>query len=314
MKRVKKENDPQIRDDNTSMVDLPRDLIEKILLNLPAKSIPKLIVVSKLWSSIIRSKHFIDLYLKQSLTRPRFLLSFHRDSIRFFNSVSPSSSSYTCTTSSFLDYKRLCSQGYNVSPPVRGLICCQDLDKMVVLNPSTGQLLVLPKLNTRRKLGISSFLGYDPVEDEYKVLCMTTVLKLSGPVVGEEHQVFTLRGGAEKKEKEEATWRMIKCKVPHCPATKGICMTTTTNGVIYYGALSNSVRDKHESLIVCFDVKLEEFSLVKLPDGVEIESHDQSDLVNYQGKIALLSNSWFWKMSSNQNGQRSLSWFLLGMI
>ncbi|XP_010424055.1 PREDICTED: F-box/kelch-repeat protein At3g04660-like [Camelina sativa] len=290
MKRVKKENDPQIRDDNTSMVDLPRDLIEKILVRLPAKSVPKLIVVSKLWSSIIRSKHFIDLYLEQSLTRPCFLLSFHRDSIRFFNSVSPSSS-YTCTTSSFLDNKRLCSQSYNVSPPVRGLICCQDLDKMVVSNPSTGQLLVLPKLNTRRKLGISRFLGYDTVEDEYKVLCMT-VSQVSGPFVSEEHQVLTLKGGAQKKNKEEATWRMIECKVPHCPATKGICMTTTMTGVIYYGAWSSSDRDKHESLIVCFDVKLEEFSLVKLPDGVEIESHDQSDLVNYQGKIALLNNSW----------------------
>ncbi|XP_010491919.1 PREDICTED: putative F-box protein At3g10790 [Camelina sativa] len=304
MKRVKKENDPQIRDDNTSMVDLPRDLIEKILLNLPAISIPKLIVVSKLWSSIIRSKSFIDLYLKRSLTRPCFLITFNRDDIRFFHSIpmqsleaaSPSSS-YTCTTSSFplsLDTKRLCSKSYNVSPPVRGLICFQYLDKVVVSNPSTGQFLVLPKL---RKLDISRFLGYDPVGDEYKVLCTTVmVLQDSGEVVSEEHQVFTLKGGSQKKEKEEATWRMIECKVPHCPVTKGICMTTTTNGVIYYGALSTRDRDTRESLIVCFDVRSEGFTLVKLPNGVEIDGGDESaELVNYQGKIALLNHLHFGK-------------------
>ncbi|XP_010453224.1 PREDICTED: F-box/kelch-repeat protein At3g04660-like isoform X2 [Camelina sativa] len=216
---------------------LPQDLIEKILLNLPAKSIPKLVVVSKLWSSIIRGKNFIDLYQKQSLSRPCFLHSFHRDSIQFFQ-IKPSqsleaaspSSFYTCTTSSFplnLD------TSYNVYPPVCGVICFQDLDKVVVSNPSTGQFLVLPKLNTRRK-GISRFLGYDPVKDEYKVLCMT-VLTTSRKVVSEEHQVFTLGAGAQK-EKKEATWRMIKCKVPHCPVTKGLC----SNGLVYYGAWSNN--------------------------------------------------------------------------
>ncbi|XP_010456497.1 PREDICTED: F-box/kelch-repeat protein At3g04660-like [Camelina sativa] len=298
MERVTKINDPQKRDGGPSF-SLPEDLIIEILLNLPAKSIPKLVVVSKLWSSIIRSKHFIDIYLEQSLTRPCFLISFHRDSIRFFDSIplqsleaaSPSSS-YTSTTSSFpLSLNtRLYPLSYNVSPPVRGLICFQDLDRVAVSNPSTGQFLVLPKLNTRRR-GISRFLGYDPVKDEYKVLCMT-VSQVSGPVVSEEHQVFTLGGGAQKKEKEEATWRMIECKVPHCPATKGICLTT--NGVIYYGAWSTRDRATRGSLIVCFDVRLEEFTLVKLPNGVEIDGGDtdQSELVNYQGKIALLNNSW----------------------
>ncbi|XP_010456489.1 PREDICTED: F-box/kelch-repeat protein At3g04660-like [Camelina sativa] len=302
MKRVKKENDPQIRDDITSMVDLPRDLIEKILLKLPAKSVPKLIVVSKLWSSIIRSKSFIDLYLKRSLTRPCFLITFNRDDIRFFHSIyqqsleaaSPSSS-YTSTISSFplsLDRKRLFSQSYNVSPPVRGLICFQDLDKVVVSNLSTGQFLVLPKV---RKLGISWFLGYDPVGDEYKVLCTTVVFQVSGAVVSEEHQVFTLKGGSQKKEKEEATWRMIECKFPHCPATKGICMTTTTTGVVYYGALSTRDRDTRESLIVSFDVRSEGFTLVKLPNGVEIDGGESAELVNYQGKIALLNHLHFGK-------------------
>ncbi|EOA22035.1 hypothetical protein CARUB_v10002560mg [Capsella rubella] len=284
MKRVKKEND------DVSSPYLPQDLIAEILVKLPTKSIPKLIVVSKLWSSIIRSKHFIDLYLKRSLTRPCFLFSFERDSTWFFLSASQEAkpSSCTTTTTSFslrLD-QRLLLEGYYISPPVRGLICCQDLNKVVIMNPSTGQFLFLPKVRTRRR-HISSFFGYDPIRDEYKVLCMT-VLQVSckhEPVVSEEHQVFTLGGGAQKKE---ATWRMIECKVPHCPATNGVCMA---NGVIYYGAWSNSdIRSKRGSLVVGFDVRLEEFTLFKLPDCVEISS-GECDMVNYQGKVALVNHN-----------------------
>ncbi|XP_019097703.1 PREDICTED: putative F-box protein At3g10790 [Camelina sativa] len=294
MKRVKRENDPQIRDDNTSMADLPRDLIEKILLKLPAKSVPKLIVVSKLWSSIIRSKHFIDLYLERSLTRPRSLFLVERNSNLFFYSISQGeAATSSCTTmpSSFpMRLNRwVLSEGNYITPHVRGLICFQDSYKMVVSNPSTGQFLVLPKLNTRRKEGISRFFGYDPIGDEYKVLCMT-VLQISykgEPVVSEEHQVFTLYGGAQKKKKEAATWRMIKCKVPHCPVTKGLWMT---NGVIYYGAWSNTDKDTRGSLVVRFDVRSEEFTLVKIPDGVQVLDTD-SALVNYQGKVAFLNYS-----------------------
>ncbi|XP_010424060.1 PREDICTED: F-box/kelch-repeat protein At3g04660-like [Camelina sativa] len=256
---------------------LPQDLIEKILLNLPAKSIPKLVVVSKLWSSIIRGKNFIDLYQKQSLSRPRFLFSFDRESTRFFQikpsqSLKAAPSSYTSTVSSFslnLDTP-LYPLSYNVYPPVCGLICFQDWDRLVVSNPSTGQFLVLPKVRTKRK-GISIFLGYDPVNDEYKVLWMT-VLQTSRKVVSEEHQVFTIGGGG-------AAWRMIKCKVRHCPATKGIC----SNGLVYYGAWSNSKRQR--SLLVCFDVRLEEFTLVKLPDVAE-NFRRGSVLLNYHSKVA----------------------------
>ncbi|KAG7554969.1 F-box-like domain superfamily [Arabidopsis suecica] len=277
MTRVtKKENNPQMREDESSFY-LPQDLIEVILANLPSKSLVKLIVVSKLWSSIIRSKYFIDLYLKRSVTRPCFLFTFLRDNRRFFHSISQEAAPSSYTTTS-----RIPPLIYKVCPPVRSLICCQDLDKVVVSNPSTGQFLVLPKLKTKSRQ--ISFFGYDPIEDEYKVLCMT-VLQVSydsGPVVDEEHQVFTLGGDQKKKE---ATWRMIKCKLPHCPATQGVCI----DGVVYYGAWSNS--NSTGSLIVGFDVRLEDFTPVKLHDGVDIYRRD-SELMNYQGKLALANHSY----------------------
>ncbi|KAG7554971.1 F-box domain [Arabidopsis suecica] len=297
MKRVvkNKENNAQIREDDSSCY-LPQYLIEEILANLPAKSLVKLIVVSKLWSSIIRSKYFIDLYLKRSVTRPCFLFTFHHGNRRFFHSISQEAAASSYTTTSRLPLSldarislsldaRISPLSYDVCPPVHGLICCQDLEKVVISNPSTGQFLVLPKLKTKRSK-ISKFFGYDPIEDEYKVLCMT-VLQVPynySPFVSEEHQVFTL-GRAQKKK--EATWRMIKCNLPHCPATQGICI----NGVVYYGAWSFNSKSKG-SLIVAFDVRLEEFTLVKLPDRVDIYCSYDSELVNYQRKVALANQSY----------------------
>ncbi|KAL1202201.1 F-box/kelch-repeat protein [Cardamine amara subsp. amara] len=267
-----------------SVVSIPQDLITEILARLPPKSIAKLIVVSKLWSSTIRSKYFTDLYLTRSLTRLCVLFTFHRDSTRFFHSVSeelPKSSSSTTTTS--LPRNPL----YDVSPPIRGLICCQDSSKIVISNPSTGQFVDLPKFKTRRK-GISAFLGYDSIKDEYKVLSMTVSQRAHKykPVVSEDHHVFTL--GAQKNKKKEI-WRRIECKHPHCPATKGLC----NNGVVYYGAwsYSHTKGQGQGSIIVGFDVRMEEFSRIKLPDGVEIKPDHKSELVKYQKKIALVDEA-----------------------
>lgn len=118
------------------------------------------------------------------------------------------------------------------------------------------------------------------------------------PVVSEEHQVFTIGEAQKKKDK----WRKIECKLPHCPATIGLCMM---NGVIDYGAWTNSDIERQGSLIVwAFDVRCEEeFTLIKLPDGVSIDS--DTDLVNYQRKVALVNISYndrfyMWDYMKNQ--------------
>ncbi|EOA22141.1 hypothetical protein CARUB_v10002707mg [Capsella rubella] len=286
MKRVKNKNDPEKGDGDGLSSSLTHDLIEEILARLPSKTLVKFTVVSKLWSSTIRSKYFIDTYLKQSLSRRRFLFTFPGDRIRLFHSISRSQEASQTRRSSIpmSPDERVYLRTYDITPPVRGLICVQDWRKVVISNPSTGQFLVLPKVRTRRR-GIHRFFGYDPIRDEYKVLCMTVLqeLQFRGPIVSEDHQVFTLNGDQTKKK--EATWRKIRCELPHCPVTKGVC----SNGVVYYGAWPNT--DKEESLVVAFDVRLEKFTPVKLPVGVEIHTTG-FDLVSYQRKhVALVNQS-----------------------
>ncbi|XP_019096322.1 PREDICTED: F-box/kelch-repeat protein At3g04660-like [Camelina sativa] len=262
-------------DETHSFPFIPQDLIVQILLNIPARSIARFVIVSKEWFSIIRSQDFTKLYLTRSSSRPRLLFSvyynlhFHMQREQFLQSFSqqnPSSDHYQRV---YVTPRPIHLYGF--SPPVRGLICRQCDTKVIIGNPSTGQFLPLPRVKTYRR-DIFSFFGYDPVNDVYKVLCMTVPGHQScgSPYVSEEHKVFTL--GAKQK------WRKIKCKRSHLPRprTRGICI----NGVLhYFGSI------EYAAYLVRFDLSYEDFSFIKLPEC----------LVNYNGNLALtntcMSNS-----------------------
>ena len=227
MKRVKRSEKPDERNVNDPFKKLPNDMNVVILMKLPPGSIARLHFASKHLSSIILDKKFTELYMTRSSTQPRHLVSVHggRQYVKMqrFHSISqeyPLSSNHdkvSCKPDPYGPYLP-----YEFTPPVRGLICGRNGTKMMVGNPSTGQFLTLPRVKTTRR-GIISFFGYDPVNDVYKVLCMTILQgrqRRGSKVVSEEHQVYTL--GAQRK------WRMIECKHPHlphpCVITKGICI------------------------------------------------------------------------------------------
>ncbi|KAG7540958.1 F-box domain [Arabidopsis thaliana x Arabidopsis arenosa] len=261
-------------EENDLFSSIPLELIIEILLKLPAKSVARLMFVSKHWSSIILDKDFTELYLTRSSTLPRLLLtvSVYHLKMQFLYSgaledpyfdnhrVPPSTPDY-----------------WQFSPPVRGLICCLNATKMLIGNPSTGQFITLPRVKTRKcYIYIHSFFGYDPVNDLYKVLCMTTLNGPSRGTIGtEEHQVFTL--GAQQE------WRMIECKHRHrLDETQGICM----NGVVYYLA---SFNDELSKSLISFNLSSEDFDVIHLPE--DIKHRGPYSLVNYSGKIAITSYS-----------------------
>ncbi|CDY47000.1 BnaC09g14040D [Brassica napus] len=186
--------------DGTESLSLPVDLIIEILTKLPPRSLSRLICVSKLWLSIIHGKYFNDLYLTRSSTRPRLLLH------RYCHDTRRSHYSSLSSRLSLVDSITL--PGCQISPPVRGLICCVDHDS-------------------------------------------------NGSVVLEKSQVLTL-GGAQE------SWRVIE---------------------------SWSNLTDRRSVVVGFDLRYEEFSLITLPEDVQIVSRFESDLVRYNGKIALVNVS-----------------------
>ncbi|XP_010468008.1 PREDICTED: F-box/kelch-repeat protein At3g04660-like [Camelina sativa] len=268
------------QDETHPLPFIPRELIVEILVRVPARSIARFICVSKLWSSIVRSQDFTKSYQllmmtrRSDPTRPRLLFSLLCHSVKtqqlFLSQQDPSSNHQRVN----ICMRPPTPLSYEFFTPVHGLICCQyDGNKVMIGNPSTGQFLPLPRINSRtRRRHIFSFFGYDPVNDVYKVLCMTVVQ--GGPLtpwsgyMSQEHQVFTLGANQE--------WRSIECKHPHLPFpdTRGICI----NGVVYYHAWIRSKR-----FLISFDLISEEFNVIKPP----ADDGGFQNLVNYNGKLAL---------------------------
>lgn len=277
MKRVKRKETIQCctlkEDENDPFSIIPLDLIVEILLKVPTKSVAGLVFVSKKWLSIISCKYFINQYL-QARSSPRLLFTVFDPymPVQFLHScsqVDPSSARHRVNITP--ENKLMKNHMHAFSPPIRGLICRQMDSRVMIGNPTTGQFLTLPRLKTTRR-GVLSFFGYDPVNDVYKVLCMTILRgrqNRGSGVVSEEHQVYTLGEGQRK-------WRMVECKHPHLPPTpshvtdKGICL----KGVLYYYAWI-----KNEGALISFDLISEEFNVVKLPEDIHC-------LVNYTGKVA----------------------------
>ncbi|KAL0877233.1 hypothetical protein Bca101_026938 [Brassica carinata] len=265
---------------------IPVDITHEILSRLPAKSIARCRVVSKEWGFTLSSQYFTDLFLKMSSLSPCILFTFQAEGKwSFFSSPESMLISDQKLSSVAVDSLSHVPIDYPISVclPVCGLLCTKDEwvlsgkkdARMMICNPSTGGFKLLPKVKTRRRR-VLTYLGYDPVEKVYKVLCMTSREK---PVSlqAEQHQVLTLGTG-------KMNWRMIECSVPHCPLLEDseICL----DGVLYYLAVESGSWETSMSMIVCFDIRSEKFKFIVDEAFKDIKS--PSTLINYKGKLGIL--------------------------
>ncbi|WZZ30871.1 hypothetical protein YC2023_014272 [Brassica napus] len=237
--------------------------------------------VSKSWQEIISSKSFIR---SRSLTHPlRFLLVLYdtdfetrRRNCSFFSSSSLPSSSSTSIPTTFLSKVTFpLHETYYTTYYVNGLLNIGE----IICNPCTGKTVYLPELVYRRTRSDSitrpaeRFFGYDPVNNQYKVLCLTTYIE--GDTRTNYFQVFTL--GAKPK-----TWRFIECGIPHITWSNGLCI----DGSLYYIA----GLDKGMCLMR-FDLNSEKFDifarLSKKMDTLFFLDEGSKTLINYHGKVAM---------------------------
>ncbi|KAL1222406.1 putative F-box protein [Cardamine amara subsp. amara] len=261
----------------------PIDLIIEILTTLPAKSIAICRCVSKQWSSLLRSPHFTESFLTSSSSRPRLLFTIVFDGKCHFFSAPHSRNLDEQVTVVVADYHMGFSRDWykEICLSANGFIYLNDkqmlkgkIDRVpVICNPSTGQYLPLPKVKAKN-FDLRSFFGYDPIEKEMKVLCMT-VTCYRRQTSSKEHQVLTLGKG-------KLLWRKIECLLPHYPHKRdGICI----NGVLYYKAWSNMT-----TLIACFDVRSEKFSFIEMENSSTLTCI--STLINYKGKLGAVMLSY----------------------
>jgi len=279
------------RDENFEPI--PVDLVIEIFSRSPVKSIARCRCVSKLWASILRLPYFTELYLTKSCARPRLLFACqkHRE-LFFFSTPQPHNPNESSSPLAASFHMKIPFDGrFNIISPIGGLVFIRHEQILkgrktpefvsAICNPSTGQSLTLPKPKTRKRIWGTSHFGYDPIEKQFKVLSMNI-----GDGVYKEHYVLTLGT-------ENLSWRRIECSIPHVHGSKGICI----NGVLYYRAKADMFSGT--LMIVCFDVRFEKFSYIKILKPT-------TTLISYNGKLASL----VWEGPSYICGKRFEMWVL----
>ncbi|KAL0796058.1 hypothetical protein Bca101_067435 [Brassica carinata] len=275
---------------------LPIDLISEILKRLPAKTIALCRCVSKEWDSLLSSPPFTKLFLTVSSTRPQLLVTFEfKGKWHFFSSpqhhfdetVSVVAPDYHMGISGDW-YKEICLSANGFVYLYEKKMLKGKMERVpVICNPSTGQKIPLPKVRAKNN-ELISFLGYDPIEKQFKVLCMT-ITKYRRQRNSREHHVLMLG-------ERNPSWRKIECEFPHFPHKfrKGICI----NGILYYVAHNNFTK-----VIACFDVRSEKFRLIQMGSNF-------STIINYKGKLGVLvrdsmDGNLLWVLDDTEKGKWS---------
>lgn len=277
-------------DNDLSHIDpIPHDLVLEILRRLPVKSLLKFQYVSKTWGSIIRSKGFINSCVSMSSApSSRLLISFRNgrltnknaENLLFFFTSSQDQEDDSSSLVANLDMT-MASMGaycYTRCASVNGFICVSNKRRVMICNPSTRQIITLPEIPGDDLKSAYKYLGYDPINDQYKAMCKL----FPNSEDDQEHMVLTLGGD------QEPSWRHIEgTSRSYLPLTKGICI----DGFVYYGALTPTPSKKNR-VIVCFDVRSERLSFINLPALAEhVHWGSTSTLINYKGKLANIINT-----------------------
>uniref|UniRef100_A0A1J3G321 F-box protein n=1 Tax=Noccaea caerulescens TaxID=107243 RepID=A0A1J3G321_NOCCA len=264
----------------TQLRDIPMDVVMDIFARVPARTVASCRSVSKQWRSMIGRPEFKELFLAVSWTRPRLLLFTFQSDGKIFNFSLPQPQNPDDESSLVATRPTRYHVHHNHSPtdysdrfcsPVGGFICRRDRDDegasmtSVICNPVTGESVSLPKVESINGVETIPLLGYDPIDKQFKVLC----IEADGD--SNTHHIVTLENGNH-------LWRAIECK-PHFPKSKGICI----DGVLYYTA--GVIPRLWVKMIVCFDISSEKFSFISIDDET---MNSSSTLINYKGKLGAL--------------------------
>ncbi|XP_056851323.1 putative F-box protein At5g62660 isoform X2 [Raphanus sativus] len=265
--------------------EIPFDLMIEILTRLPAKSLMRFRCVSKLWSCLIRSRYFSNLYHTVSSSRPQPLgLYMSLNSVHWARHLK-------------CDSMELCH-----NPGKSDLL---SLRKACIYNPATRQRLILPAVKSNifaqqvPNKRVCNFFGHDPINDQYKILCI--VVLNSKHRLTSEYWVFVVEPGG--------FWKRIEHDddQPRFPTRQGPCI----NGVIYYLASSFTCQDK----VYCFDVRFEEFRVIQVPSEVSKYAYSVG-FIEHGGKPAIfdftriretgVSELWVLEMNGGTWSRKSL--------
>ncbi|KAG7643848.1 F-box associated domain type 3 [Arabidopsis suecica] len=270
--------------------EIPPDLLMEIVMRLPAKSMVRFKCISKQWSSLISCRYFCN-SLFTSVTRQKqphiHMCLVDHGGQRVLLSLSSTSPDNTCYV---VDQDlSLTGMGGFFLNLVRGLLCFSVREKACIYNPTTRQRLTLPAIKSDiialkdEMKDIRYYIGHDPVNDQYKLVCTIGISSAFFTNLKSEHWVFVLEAGG--------SWRKVRTLEsyhPHAPSTVGQFIN---GSVVYYMAWL----DMDTCAVVSFDITSEELTTII----VTLEAGDvalpavrmKAGLIQYHGEIAVFDHT-----------------------
>ncbi|XP_019100579.1 PREDICTED: F-box protein At2g40910-like isoform X2 [Camelina sativa] len=279
------------------MCEIPSDLCQQNSFgSLPAKSMVRFKCFSKQWSSLISCRYFCN-RIFNTVTRqqqPHMYMCLVDDGgKRVLLSISSSTPSPDNNNTCYVVDQDLSITGMGgfFLNLVRGLMCFSVRKKACIYNPSTRQRLTLPAIKSHiiaqqggdQRKDIRYYIGHDPCNDQYKIVCTVAISSAFFGNVRSEHWVFVLEAGG--------SWKKVvrpKNYHPHAPSTVGHFLN---GSVVYYMAWV----DMETCAVVSFDITSEELTTILVPqeagDVALPAARMKTGLIEYGGKIAIFDHT-----------------------
>ncbi|CAN6895673.1 unnamed protein product [Brassica oleracea var. botrytis] len=262
---------------STETAELPMHVVtDEILTRLPAKSLMRFKCVSKLWLSLIRSRHFSNRFSK--VPSPRlYMCLWDQATIGDNETYTLAPLDTRPSTSTFV-------VDDNLPDPAIGGYILQNLGGFMIYvyrrephiyNPATGQLIGFPLRSSDHivvppggEKVVTYYFGYDPLSHKYKAVSLISVfLEETEQVISSMNYIFSQKNKLGYWNKAALTPTDF---CPHMPSKGGISI----DAIIYYLALV----DRDRFVVASFDIRTEEFNMIQVPKLHEDASVDTPDL------------------------------------
>ncbi|XP_047339455.1 F-box protein CPR1-like [Impatiens glandulifera] len=248
------------------MAQLPDEILEKILCRLPVKCLLRFRCVSKSWLALISNPYFIKLHLKQSvqtntnnsLFQKNFdLFRVALDSLHDGDVLQP-------MKIDSIPLSRFRKYGIRSGFSCDGLLCISNVinahDSAFLWSPSTRKSIKLPYEPT--DIAIQSGLrtscvyriGYDNINDDYKVVRIVVYLVVSLGVIEYDIKVYSLRSNS---------WHRPEM-FPYCPNWNRFGNSIVCGSLHWISTVKSNL--KEENLIVAFDIGTEKYRVLPQPE------------------------------------------------
>ncbi|CAN6726832.1 unnamed protein product [Malus baccata var. baccata] len=220
-----------------SVDHFPDETVADILMRLPVKSIVKFTRVCKSWNSLIKSRTFIDAYLRRLLTQSKH--ENNKDGRRQLLLLKKNGPQYV---NSFYSYNgNIFSHASGYTEPIKPPIL-DEIKRLLLTSLPPGQRICPEQ---------TYFFGYDCRTNDYKVL---RIVSISRHV---KIEVYSLAKGY---------WKSPRSSFPAYFMAVHVFENVFVNGALHW--ILPRDRNLDEYLIVSFDLGTELFHKIMMPEAL----------------------------------------------